>query len=290
MKVAPENVDAIQGGGARTRTEVPSISVVIPYVNPAELALTLGSLALCRDIGQAEVVVVSDGVAANVEEHLSRRYPFSLKRVTADRCGKIGRLRNIGVRESKARTIYFIDSDCTVDAGAIEGAMGLQDCGVAIGKIEFFGNSTVSRLDADIRSARYRDGQFAYCPNLVISKRLFEELGGFDERFNYGSDGEFAYRLVSSGIAVSYAPSILVRHDCTAPASEIVSKWAKYGEGRFYRNRKHKRKQRASDYFPMLFDLRVGTLYNIAVLICNFARTYGYFRAFFAVICGRGFL
>jgi hypothetical protein len=270
----------------------PSLSIVIPFVRPEGLALTLGSLARCGSIEQVQVIAVGDGVSASAGEHLDgANYPFDLTLRVVDRCGRIGKLRNIGATMARSNTLYFIDSDCMVGRDVIENILLVSGRDVAIGKIEFFGRSALSRVDASIRDARYGyNRQVAYCPNLLIKKDLFEYLGKFDERFRYGSDGEFAYRIQQSGTKVYYEPSILVRHDCTAPGCDIIRKWGKYGEGRFYRNRKHERSTGISDWFPNLFDLRKGFFYNAVFLASNVARTCGFLRGYLAVKRGRGLL
>ncbi|MFL6846325.1 MAG: glycosyltransferase family 2 protein [Allosphingosinicella sp.] len=291
MTAPLRNYEAVQGGVPAPVGKSPSVSIVIPFVRPKELAATLRSLGKCNNISQAEVIAIGDGVVVDAEEHLDvANLSFDLRVIVIEKCGTIGRLRNIGVDAARSDTIYFVDSDCIVDACAIDSVLQLGDCAVAIGKINFFGKTILSDLDARIRSVRYRSGQFAYCPNLVIRRRLFEELGRFDERFRYGSDGEFAYRISISEVKVAYCPSILMLHDCTSPAWDIVRKWAKYGEGRFYRNLKHHRAHTASDYFPGLFDRKMGISYNMAVLGCNLARIYGFLRAYLAVNRGRGVL
>lgn len=270
----------------------PRLSIIIPFTKCESLVLTLESLANCRSIEKCEVIVIGDGVPAHIKEVLeSIGYPFDLKVMITDWSGKIGMVRNTGVELSISDTLYFIDSDCCASIDLIENINRLDKNRIIRGRIDFFGRTFLSILDAEIRRTRYDlDLEFAYCPNLIVRRSVFDEIGKFDPRFRYGSDGEFALRVRRSERKVFYDHRILIRHDCTASWLEICNRWVNYGEGRFYRIKKHGTRISFSDVFPNLFDYKKSILYNFVFLISNIARAFGFLRGILSVKFGHSLL
>jgi GT2 family glycosyltransferase len=49
--------------------------------------------------------------------------------------------------------------------------------------------------------------------NLAFRRAAFDAVGGFDERFEYGSDTDFTWRLVDAGYRIRYVPEAVIWHD-----------------------------------------------------------------------------
>jgi GT2 family glycosyltransferase len=49
--------------------------------------------------------------------------------------------------------------------------------------------------------------------NLAFRRGVFDAVGGFDERFEYGSDTDFSWRLVDAGYRIRYVPDAVIRND-----------------------------------------------------------------------------
>lgn len=263
--------------------KIPVISVIIPFSGQS-VDQTLTSLNLCHDKEKCEIILVNDGLN---EEDLgfleAHQRNLNIKVITTDKCGKIGYLRNLGIEQAVSRYLFFVDSDCWVANDVIRRIIAHQNITVLKGRVAFLGRSWISRLDAQLRDERYRSNPtYAYCPNLIISAEVFEQIGYFDSKFHYGSDGEFAKRIYESSMQVRYDDEIVIQHDCTDSFFGIFKKWMNYGEGRYLRlkNSKHK----LSDYFPNLYNTRRGVSYNIIVFLCNLGRLTGIIRAWVKAI------
>jgi GT2 family glycosyltransferase len=49
--------------------------------------------------------------------------------------------------------------------------------------------------------------------NLALRRQVFDAVGMFDERFAYGSDTDFSWRVVDAGIKIRWVPDAVVVHD-----------------------------------------------------------------------------
>jgi glycosyltransferase involved in cell wall biosynthesis len=49
--------------------------------------------------------------------------------------------------------------------------------------------------------------------NLALRREVFDTVGVFDERFAYGSDTDFTWRIVDAGIKIRWVPDAVVVHD-----------------------------------------------------------------------------
>jgi hypothetical protein len=259
----------------------PEISIVIPF-HSTSVVETVRSIEHCDDISKCEIVLVGDGIAEGdiTDVCASARMCCTLRVVAVPKCGIIGKLRNVGVLSAEAPRLYFIDSDCILESDVISRVLQQSDAAILKGRNRFLGRTWLSALDAQIRDQRYSaKPEFAYCPNLVVDRSVFDIVGMFDEALQYGSDGEFAKRLEESGYAVRYDPKIVVYHDVTAKVGRVVWKWTKLGEARYYRYRREEVEDWWATYFPNIYSLDRGLIYNVAATACNLGRGAGMLRA-----------
>lgn len=261
--------------------EKPALSIIIPF-HGSSVTNTITSLEKCGKIERCEVILVSDGLDKYALDPLGVYHSnLNLKVVVADKCGRIGHLRNLGIQQAESDHFYFVDSDCLLEDDAIERIMGVKAETIALkGRNVFIGKNWISRLDAQLRDERYQSNPaFAYCPNLVIHRSVFDQLGFFNSQATYGSDGEFAKRMSEKMIDVKYDKDIVLYHDCTNSFSGVFGKWTNLGEARYYRYRNEEVKNKLSTYFPNLFSLRRGLCYNGIALLCDVGRAIGMLRA-----------
>jgi mycofactocin system glycosyltransferase len=200
-----------------------TVEVVVPsYDDPT--ALTTCLQALGRDLA---VTVVDDGSrdAMHMRTVVDRSGARLLRR---DDNGGPAAARNAGAATTSADVIAFVDSDTTASAAAIH-ALSLHfadPCVVAVaprirpasapagGVIAAFA-SAASPLDQGADSgvvAPHR--QVGYVPStvLLVRRRAFEAVGGFDESLRYGEDVDLIWRLTGDGGVVRYAADVEVQH------------------------------------------------------------------------------
>lgn len=200
----------------------PEISVIVPtYNRESLLPPTLDSI-LCQTCPPAEVIVVDDGSTDGTREILSRRYAGRVRCLSIENSG-VCRARNIGVRNSRSPWIAFCDSDDLWLPERLQ--MQLQLLNLAP-EIEYFftdfsyvhgadwaphtkfseSSAWQARLQAErladkfsvIREPLYLDFlEFVpiFPSAVLMSRRRFDAMGGFDERWSRTSIEDFDFTL-----------------------------------------------------------------------------------------------
>lgn len=258
------------------------ISIIIPVGNDPRIGQCLHSIEKQSSVEGLEVIIINNNCDQRVEKIINQyvnRIP--LKSVYSS-SNNIGLLRNLAIEKASSDIFYFVDCDCILREDAVSKAResGIMN-DVTRGYIEFQGTSKIAQLDALLRQQRYAsDLHFAYCPNLVVKRIVFESIGLFNEKFRYGSDGEFAKRLKENGIHCSYNPKIVIIHKSPESDSKIIKRWVQYGEGRRRRFKDSCLSEKIKGLFtPVLFDLSKGVGYNVVVGLCLASRWYGWIKS-----------
>jgi glycosyltransferase involved in cell wall biosynthesis len=153
--------------------------------------------------------------------------------------------RNVGVTASRGDIIAFTDAGCKpgpqwlarlvaplqdgeyVSAGIARSAPG--DAGVYDGWSQ---KITASRYLTECGAG-----------NLAFRREVFDAVGGFDERFAYGSDVDFTWRLVDAGYRLRSVPDAVVYHDYGNWRRQLRRSYV-YGKARARLYRKHKARRR----------------------------------------------
>jgi glycosyltransferase involved in cell wall biosynthesis len=152
--------------------------------------------------------------------------------------------RNAGVQAAKGEVIVFTDAGCRPTGGWLNRLVAPilehgEDvvAGPAIGP-----EGSDGIYDAQERSA---DGYLDECPtiNLAFRRQVYDQVGGFDEQFEYGSDVDFSWRLTDAGFRIRSAPDALVTHHWGDRRRQVRRSYA-YGKARARLYRKHRARRR----------------------------------------------
>lgn len=191
-----------------------AIDIVIPSAGRPELLVALlDSLARHPPPpGLALTVTVSDDRhAAQTAQRVGAAHP-AVRYVAGPARGPAAN-RNHGAALGHAPWLLFLDDDCRLDSDLLsrycEHAQADPDARVLEGAILAAGARPSALHHAPINS----DGGWLWSCNFMIERRLFERLGGFDERFPYAlEDCDFMQRLRDLRVRVPFVPAALVRH------------------------------------------------------------------------------
>ena len=191
-------------------------SVVIPTYHRNDL------LAKCLDClapeiqtlsaEKYEVIITDDGSETTAQEMIEEQYPW-VKWVQGKRKGPAAN-RNNGAKYAQGEWLFFTDDDCLPDP------QWLKAYAEAIVNFPNYqvleGRTYVDRPQqslAEISPINESGGHLWSC-NFSINKKLFELLGGFDERFPYAAmeDVEIQFRLKKAGYDFLFIKSASVCH------------------------------------------------------------------------------
>ena len=211
----------------------PRVSIVIPtYGNVAYALACLESIARNPPRASFEVLLVEDASGDPRIERLRAVRGLRFLRNDAN----LGFLRscNRAAQLASGEYLHFLNDDTEVTAGWLDALLGtfqLVECGIAgskllypDGRLQEAGGRVrddgreerIGRYDDPARPEYNEMREVDYCSaaSLLLPRRLFLDLGGFDERYApaYYEDLDLALRVRGSGRKVYYQPASVVIH------------------------------------------------------------------------------
>ena len=224
------------------------ISIVVISKDEPALDGTLADLgAQARDLGEPVEIMVVDASQARLDP-IRRRHAAGTRWVAFQQppgvTVSIPHQRNAGVREALGEIVVFTDAGCRPEPGWLERLIAPLYQGEQV--------TAGTALDAAGQPGLYgRAAQptgptyLAECPtiNLAFRREAFDAVGGFDERFAYGSDVDFSWRLIEAGYRIRSVPDAVVRHDWGTWRRQLRRAYL-YGRARTRLYRKHRHRLR----------------------------------------------
>jgi GT2 family glycosyltransferase len=198
-----------------------TISIVIPVLNGGEnFCKTLASIRQYVS-SNTELIVVVDGYDPDSEQ--SARQSGAIV-VVLSTTGGPARARNAGAAISRGDILFFLDADVTVHADTLSQVKEVfqqqPDLAALIGSYDdapgaanFLSQYKNLFHHYNHQIAREEASTFwGACG--AIRRQVFEQIGGFDERYRYPSieDIELGYRLKRAGYRIQLCKSVQVKH------------------------------------------------------------------------------
>ncbi len=200
------------------------VSIIIPSVKWE--SFTEQCVTVCATLfPQSKIILVLD-------EDVLFTIPVQHVTVLYGERGTISRKRNVAVKMAQTEFVAFIDSDAfphknwlnsaleTLKKDSRKGMVGGPNISPLTQSHErnLVGMATKSWLVAgkwnfyksEKSSARFCDN-LPSC-NLVLRKKLFEELNGMNEALEVGEDTDFCARMIGGGYGVYFNPEAVVYH------------------------------------------------------------------------------
>lgn len=225
-----------------TIKESPLISVIIVNYNTCELTRQcLTSLQSETAAITAEVIVVDNASSDDSREMIQKEFPEVELLAMQENLG-FGKANNVGVRAAKGKHVILLNSDTIVKPQAFQkllnfaeqkpslGAVGpkllnadgslQKGCwrfptfsrvlGETVGLWRLLGTPS-NYLDKDYNHVRQVDFAIGAC--LLLPRKLYEEIGGFDEQFfMYSEETDLCMRMRKAGLKVYFYPESEIIH------------------------------------------------------------------------------
>jgi glycosyltransferase involved in cell wall biosynthesis len=222
-------------------------TIVIISKNEERLIDTLDALAV-HEPGLIDQIVVIDASAGRLD-HVRRAHPHVEWEDYTPPSGvrvSIPQQRNRGVRLARGEVVVFIDCGCLPQPGWLRLLLGpIADgseqitCGPATARGSNVYGGSVWSQHADTYVDR------APTINLAFRREVFDEVGGFDESFEYGSDIDFTWRVTEHGHRIRFVAEAVVEHEWGDVRRQVRRAFA-YGVANARLYRKHPRRIRAA--------------------------------------------
>ncbi|OAI40734.1 hypothetical protein AYO38_05335 [bacterium SCGC AG-212-C10] len=207
---------------------MPEIDIVIPTFNrhgPLNRCLDALRAQEYRDFG---VIVVDDGSAPGIEQTIPATLRKDLNlRIVSSANGGPARARNLGVAESDAEFVAFIDDDVLaapemlrlhreavgdsptkVSFGPLVAPAGWQPTPWNLWEADKL-SIEYDKMTAGVYEPTWR--QF-FTGNAFVRRRHILAAGGFDERFTRAEDVELGLRLAGLGCDFAFVPGAIGWH------------------------------------------------------------------------------
>lgn len=219
-------------------------SVIIPVHNAAQdLRQQLKALEFeARNI-DFEVIVVDNNSADKPELVVeSFAHAFSgIRAIRATERAGAGYARNVGARAATSSTLLFCDADDIIKTGWVTSMVaGAELFSIAGGVSDtksandpailvWYGTS-ISHLSKPITPTIFGQWNVVASNSMALESAVFEDLGGFDERFDVGAeDLDLCLRVQARGGSVGLAPGASIDYSLRATRSGMLRQQLAYG-------------------------------------------------------------
>lgn len=197
----------------------PTVSVIIPVRNGGDkLRICLESLSGCQPPPR-EVIVVVDGDTGKDRQVAEQ---FGVKVLTIPKPKGPSAARNLGAKSANGDIFFFVDADVTVPRNALSQVSTAFNHDNELAAV--FGSYDDSPFEKNFLS-QYKNLLHHYVHQTAneksstfwtgsgaIRRKVFVEMGGFNEEFICIEDIELGYRLWSAGYEVRLLKDLEVKH------------------------------------------------------------------------------
>ena len=186
------------------------LSVVVPTLNGRErLAASLDSLAAAAP--DAEVVVVNGPSADGTPGMVRDRDDVDVLVEIAAR--NVNVARNAGIEVADGDAVAFVGYDHRVEDGWFEAAVDALVDGAAVvtGPLRRSVRGGATSEGPERRRIADREVTYLNGRNAVFTRRVLDELDGFDEYLETGGARDAAHRLAGMGVEVVWRPELAAR-------------------------------------------------------------------------------
>lgn len=202
-----------------------AIDVVIPVRNGGDLLLSVVKRVFDQHMPsgwQLRLAIVDDGSTDNAIEQAVSPYADHIRVIKHSTNRGRAAACNSGALAGQGRYIAFIDADCLLSSNdSLAAHLSALEEGIdlSFGTLEIDGDSFWANYQRRVVAERERrfstgDHSSLTTSNCVVRRSLFENVCGFDERYDgYGfEDRDLILRLLAAGANPAFCPKARVKH------------------------------------------------------------------------------
>lgn len=219
------------------------LDIVIPVYNDAShLQESLRSISkqLLPAHWRTHVYIVDDGSDIAITPDLPTFDANNTTIITLESNGGASVARNSGAKTGIGEVILFLDADCSFSnedallALLTQYGLGSELC---FGQIQAPQSDFWGRYQNDVareRAARFRQGEQSSMTTAIflISRTIFESVGGFDESYHFGfEDRDLFISLIEKGANAALIEDALVDHNDNLSLTSVTRKLYKSAIG-----------------------------------------------------------
>ena len=216
-----------RSGDGRT-IGTPRVSVVVTCHNLGRYLDEAVNSVLAQTMRDFEIIIVNDGSTDDFTNRLLADYRKPKTTVYKTENRGPAAARNVGIEKASAPYIFPLDADDILEPECLEKTTGLLDTSPDIAVASFwyrgFGADEFeySPPDYDLVSILAEN---SICGNSLFRRRIWEEVGGYDEEMREGcEDWEFWIRVLAAGYRVKIIPEFLFRYRIRRDSRDSVNR------------------------------------------------------------------
>ena len=222
-------VDALRAARVAAEVEGGRVSVVVPAHNTERYVGECIESALSQTYPDVEVVAVVDDGSTDGTAEVLAGYSDRIRVVAPGGRLGVSAARNAGVDASTGRWIKFLDSDDALEPGMVEALVDaaaalppsartvpfsavrhIDEAGTEFDRPDPYPYNSLGAVE---QGAILLEDMYASPTRQLLSRRVFEEVGRFDERYRTAEDVEFNLRLtVLHGYRLHHVPEAVYRY------------------------------------------------------------------------------
>ncbi len=181
-----------------------SVSAIVSTRNVVEyVGAALTSIA--EQTSPPDEIVVVDGHSTDGTLDAIARFPGV--RVVHQQDAGLAAARNLGLSETTGAFVAFLDADDwwepTKTTRQLEALDGTADVGVVAGQMDRMNVAATGRAEVETVPALTPGG-------VLIRRSVFSVVGGFDERYEIGSDTDWFMRVRAAGLGPLLLPELVL--------------------------------------------------------------------------------
>jgi len=219
---------------------LPAVSVIVPAYNEGKNIANLIESLLHLDYPKEllEIIIVDNNSTDRTKEIINQ-YPVKL--LEENNIQSSYAARNTGIRNSNGKILAFTDSDCMVsDEWLKSGILCLQEGAgdITIGEVKSLSDHKLNIFEKYDKITAFRHS----CKTgaLITSKKIFDKVGFFNERFISGGDTEWGERAKEKGLVISLCKQSVVYHPLRKSFNSLLKKQIRVGYGSGQKSKKIK--------------------------------------------------